>query len=144
MLPGSPGRQTQRWTGRETAGSSLGSATRVNARGREQEWPGGTARKEALFFVSGGGGGGVAFLSCIGQLLDTGCPWKEGVTLGETVVFNQYNPQRRWAAEAYQLTTFVASGGVSFPFPKEDPMTHHRVLVHRLPEGPLSLLCTQG
>lgn len=52
------------------------------------------------------------------------------MTLDEAVIFNQYNPQRGWTAEACQLTTFVASGGIRFPFPKGDLVAEPRVPVH--------------
>lgn len=66
------------------------------------------------------------------------------MTLGEAVIFSQYNPQTGWTAEAYQLTIFAASGGIRFPFPEGDLVAEHRVPIHRLPEGPLALLCAQG
>lgn len=73
---------------------------------------------------------GLVFLFCIRSVIRYGLPLEGAVTLGETVIFNQNNPQRGLTAETYQLTTSPVFRGISFPFPKGDLVAHHGVPVH--------------
>lgn len=59
---------------------------------------------------------GLVFLSCIRSVVGYGLPLEGAVTLGETVIFNQNNPQRGLTAETCQLTISPAFRGISFPF----------------------------